>query len=173
MPALIVRAETEDDIAAIRRITIAAFADHPFSQQTEHLIIEALRNAGALELSLVAEIDGHVVGHVGFSACRIGDSPDEWRLLGPIAVDPEYQGRGAGRALVEEGLTALRAMGAAGCALVGDPAFYGRFGFRHRDGLTCHGVPDEYVLALPFADAVPSGELIHHPAFLVGPETAE
>lgn len=168
---MIVRPETERDIAVIRRINIDAFRDHPHSRQTEHLIVDALRDASALALSLVAETDAGVVGHVAFSAAVIGEGTSgDWYLLGPIAVDPAHQGRGVGGALVEAGLDSLRARGAAGVALVGDPAFYERFGFRARPGVTCHGVPDEYVLCLPLhAGVEPVGEVHHHAAFGVEP----
>jgi putative acetyltransferase len=164
---MLVRSETPRDVAAIRDVNIAAFRDHPFSHQTEHLIVEALRGAGALELSLVAEAEGVVVGHIAFSAARIGDASSGWFLLGPVAVDPAHQGRGMGRALVEAGLEALRSRGASGSVLVGDAAFYERFGFRSYPGVTCAGVPDENVLCLLLRKDVPAGEVGHHPAFFV------
>jgi putative acetyltransferase len=164
---VIVRDETPHDFSAIREINIAAFKDHSYSQQTEHLIVEALRDAGALELSLVAEVGGGVVGHIAFSSARIGDASSGWYLLSPVAVDPQHQGRGVGRALIEAGLEALRSRGASGFVLVGDPAFYDRFGFRHHPGVTCAGVPDENVLCLPVGEAVPVGEVWHHSAFSV------
>jgi putative acetyltransferase len=164
--AVTVRDETPHDVSAIRTINIAAFRDHPYSQQTEHLIVEALRDAGALELSLVAEV-GVVVGHIAFSSARIGDASPGWYLVGPMAVDPQHQGHGVGRALIEAGLSVLRSRGASGFVLVGDPAFYGRFGFRRYPGVTCAGVPDENVLCLPVGAAVPGGEVRHHPAFYV------
>lgn len=164
-----IRPERPQDVAAIREVNVAAFLTHPFSIQTEHLIVEALRDAGALEISLVAEADGIVVGHIAFSRATIGETSEGWYLLGPVAVLPEYQRRGIGSALVEAGLAELRARGAAGCALVGDPAFYRRFGFEHHAGVTCRGVPDEYVLVLAFRGDVPSGEVVHHPAFSIEP----
>lgn len=165
---MIIRAETERDLDGIREVNIAAFRDHPYSQQTEHLIVEALRAADALEVSLVAESDGEVVGHIAFSAAAIGGSSTGWFLLGPVAVQPARQGEGIGRALVEAGLDALRSRGASGCVLVGDPAFYGRFGFRQYPGVAWHGVPDENVLCLLTSGEMPSGEVAHHPAFLAG-----
>lgn len=162
-----VRLETPADYAAIREINIAAFLHHPFSVQTEHLIVEALRAAGALEISLVAEVDGQGVGHIAFSKASVGEASEGWYLLGPVAVLPERQGQGIGRELIETGLAELRSRGAAGCVLVGDPAFYQRFGFSHTEGLTCHGVPDEYVLGLSFGSDTPTGETVHHPAFSV------
>lgn len=167
---LILRPEEEDDVAAIDAITRAAFADHPHSRQTEHLIVRELRAAGAMALSLVAEREDEVVGHVAFSAAEIGGGRAAWYLLGPIAVRPDRQRQGIGQALVREGLAAIRRLGARGCVLVGDPAYYGRFGFRQAEGMTLEGVPPAYLLALPFADPVPRGEVVHHPAFATPPE---
>lgn len=164
---MIVRSETSRDFDAIRQINVAAFATHPYSQQTEHLIVEALRAADALALSLVAEVDGEIVGHIAFSAARIGEASEGWFLLGPVAVLPQHQGEGVGRALIETGLDMLRSLGATGCVLVGDPAFYDRFGFRQYPEVTCAGVPDENVLCLVMSGPVPSGEVTHHPAFSV------
>ncbi len=162
-----IRAETSGDVAAVREINVAAFRHHPFSAQTEHLIVEALRAAGALEISLVADVDGGIVGHIAFSRASIGGTSVDWYLLGPVAVRPDRQGRGVGRALIEAGLGELRSRGASGCVLVGDPVFYRRFGFSHHPGLTCSGVPDENVLCLPLASDAPTGEVIHHPAFSI------
>ena len=165
---MIIRSETPRDLDAIRAVNIAAFAQHPFSQQTEHLIVEALRAADALEVSLVAEIDGEVVGHIAFSAAGIGGTSSGWFLLGPVAVLPDHQGKGIGRALVETGLDALRCRGACGCVLVGDPAFYRRFGFRQQPGITWVGVPDENVLCLSMSGDAPVGAVSYHPAFSAG-----
>ena len=165
---MIVRPETDRDADAIREVNIAAFRGHPYSQQTEHLIVEALRAADALESSLVAESDGEVVGHIAFSAAAIGDSSTGWFLLGPVAVLPACQGEGIGRALVEAGLDALRSRGARGCVLVGDPAFYGRFGFGPSPGVIWPGVPPENVLCLLLSGEMPTGEVSHHSAFLAG-----
>jgi putative acetyltransferase len=165
---VIVRPETNRDLDGIREVNVVAFEGHPYSQQTEHLIVEALRAADALEVSLVAESDDEVVGHIAFSAAAIGGSPTGWFLLGPVAVRPEHQGAGIGSALVEAGLDALRARGAGGCVLVGDPAFYGRFGFEQYPGVAWHGVPDENVVCLLLAGEMPTGEVACHPAFLTG-----
>jgi len=165
---MIIRPETLRDHDAIREVNIVAFEHHPFSHQTEHLIVEALRAADALELSLVAEIDGEVVGHIAFSTASIGGASSGWFLLGPVAVLPDHQGKGIGRALVETDLDALRSRGARGCVLVGDPAFYCRFGFRQYPGIAWEGVPDENVLCLSMSGDAPVGEVSCHPAFLTG-----
>jgi putative acetyltransferase len=163
-----IRPEQPTDIDAIRELVGQAFAGQPHSVGTEPLIVDALREDGALELSLVAEVDGLVVAHIAFSAGRIDGSPSGWFVVGPVAVRPEYQGRGIGRALIEASLGLMRSRKARGCVLVGDPEFYRRFGFRRCSQVTWPGVPDEYVLCLPFGDEEPAGEIGYHPAFVVG-----
>jgi len=152
---------------AIWKINIASFAAHPYSHQTEHLIVDALRNADALTVSLVAEVDGDVVGHIAFSPVQIGGKDCMWFALGPVAVLPSLQRQGIGQELVNEGLRILRGLGARGCVLVGDPAYYRRFGFRHDPGLLMEGVPPENLLCLPMVEPVPQGHVSHHSAFSV------
>jgi putative acetyltransferase len=159
-----IREEIPADIEAIRAVTKAAFADVPYSSQTEAGIIDGLRAAGAIRQSLVAVDDGDVVGNVVFSDVAI-DGRDGWVGLGPVAVKPGLQRGGIGSTLIGSGLERMRAEGAAGCVLVGDPGYYGRFGFKAVPGLGYPGVPDEYVLALPFAGASPKGTIVFHPAF--------
>lgn len=163
-----IRPETPADHADIREINIAAFADHAFSPHTEHLIVEGLRQDGALAISLVAETDGRVAGHIAFSKAPVAGQDLGWYLLGPVAVRPALQRQGIGSALVRAGLEALQGLGATGCALVGDPAYYTRLGFRQAEGLRYPGVPQQYVLCLPLAGAEPEGDLGHHPAFDAG-----
>ena len=164
---MIIRPETPADRGSIRAILIAAFANHPYSRQTEHLIVEALRADNALTLSLVAEVDGAVVGQIAFSPVTIGGEDAGWLALGPVAVAPSHQRRGIGTALVGEGLKTIRSSGIKGCVLVGDPAFYRRFGFVHNGALRMEGVPPEVLLCLPFSGTAPDGNVTHHPAFFV------
>ena len=126
---MIIRRETAADIAAIGEVTIAAFDTLAISNHTEQFIIRALRAADVLTLSLVAEVDGRVVGHVAFSPVTISDGTQNWYGLGPVSVLPEHQRQGIGTALIREGLSMLKGLGAQGCCLVGDPAYYSRFGF--------------------------------------------
>jgi putative acetyltransferase len=165
---MIIRPETPADHDSIRDILIAAFADHPYSHQTEHLIVEGLRADDALTVSLVAEVDGTVVGHIAFSSVKIGGKDCGWFALGPVAVFPSHQRQGIGQALVNEGLKTIRNVGAQGCVLVGAPAFYRRFGFENNSALRMEGVPPEVLMCLPMADYVPEGDVTHHPAFSIG-----
>ena len=160
-----IRQETEADIEAITEITKQAFENHPFSQNTEQFIIHALRTANALTVSLVAEIDGTVVGHIAFSPVTFSDGSENWYGLGPISVRPAYQKQGIGSSLVNEGLHLLKDADAEGCVVVGDPNYYERFGFKSPDGLEYKGVPQENFLALPFVGQIPQGIVEFHAAF--------
>ena len=162
---MIVRKETVLDIEAITRVTIAAFKTLPISNNTEQFIIKALRAAGALTLSLVAEIEGHVVGHVAFSPVILSGGTEGWYGLGPVSVLPEYQRQGIGKSLINEGLSLLKQMGGRGCVLVGDPNYYIRFGFRNLPELVLEGVPKEVFLALPFSEEIPQGIVVFHEGF--------
>ena len=160
-----IRPEQPADSDAIRALTTDAFATAPHSSGTEAAIVDALRAAGALTLSLVAVEDGAIVGHVAFSPVTISDGSKGWYGLGPISVDPSRQGEGIGSRLVREGLERLRAMGAAGCVLLGDPAYYGRFGFAADPNRRLDGVPPEYFLHVAFSPVYGAGTVSYHPGF--------
>jgi putative acetyltransferase len=164
-PDVIIRPETPGDHASIRNLLIAAFANHPYSRQTEHLIVEGLRASGALALSLVAELDGDLVGHVAFSPMKINGLDCRWLGLGPLAVWPARQRQGIGQRLVRAGLETIRKLGAAGCVLVGDLAYYRRFGFDNHPAWRMEGVPPEVLLCLPMSYRMPEGSVTHQPAF--------
>ena len=162
---MIIRSEMKSDVEAIREVTEAAFKDHPYSHQTEQFIIVALRAANALSVSLVAEIDGQVAGHIGFSPAVISDGSLDWYGVGPVSVLPVHQKCGIGSSLVREGLAAVKSMGGKGCVLVGDPGFYGRFGFRNDPNLILDGVPREGFLALPLDEYGARGTVVFHEGF--------
>ena len=128
---MIIRNETVTDIEAIAEVTIAAFRTLPISNHTEQFIINALRAAAALTISLVADIDGRVIGHIAFSPVTISDGVIGWYGLGPVSVLPEYQKQGIGRSLINKGLSLLKELGGQGCALVGHPNYYKRLGFQN------------------------------------------
>jgi putative acetyltransferase len=167
-PPAIIRPERPSDIPDIARVTRQAFLTHPHSSHTEEFIIESLRRSGALSVSLVAELDSHVVGHVAFSPVTISDGSQNWYGLGPVSVAPEFQRQGIGTALVKTGLDALRNRGAKGCVLLGEPEFYARFGFTNRAELRLEGVPQEFFLSLVFDSPPASGEVTYHASFLEG-----
>ena len=166
---MLIRNETAADVTAIRRLVTEALRMLPQATGTEAEIVERLRAQGALVLSLVAEEDGNVVGYLAASAARIGAQPD-WGLIGPLVVLPSRHRQGIGSALMAETLRRLRAT-CRGAALVGDPGYYGRFGFRAFPGLRVTGCPPDVVQALPFGGTEPCGELIHHPAFGLNQQT--
>ncbi len=168
---MIIRLETKDDIEAIRNVTFAAFLGMFSDTPTEHLIVDGLREAGALALSLVAETEGNVVGHVAFSKVTVNEEDKGWFGLGPISVQPELQMKGIGTALINEGLSRLRAMGANGCVLEGSPKYYPRFGFKPYPGLYYENAPGpEYFMAFPFNEDVPQGKVEFHKAFYIQPD---
>jgi len=164
-PKIVIRNETHDDIGAIAEVTIAAFKTLEISSHTEQFIVEALRAAKALTVSLVAEMDGRVIGHIAFSPVTISDGTPNWYGLGPVSVLPEYQRQGIGKALIEEGLSRLRDMNAQGCCLVGHPDYYRKFGFTNIPELVHEGVPPEVFFALSFDGHTPQGTVTFHEGF--------
>jgi putative acetyltransferase len=162
---IIIRDEIEPDVEAISEVTKAAFDSLAISNHTEQFIICALRDANALTISLVAEAEKKVVGHIAFSPVTISDGSPDWYGLGPISVVPELQMQGIGKSLVYEGLSSLKAFGAKGCVLVGDPGYYERFGFRSLPDLVIDGVPPEYFLALSFEENKTHGTVVFHEGF--------
>jgi putative acetyltransferase len=112
-------------------LTRAAFDRAAHSNQTEAKIVDILRADGALSLSLVATEAGHVLGHAAFSPVTFEGSAGGWYGLGPVSVWPSRQRRGVGQALIRDGLRSLQAMPAAGCAVLGEPGYYGRFRFEN------------------------------------------
>ena len=164
-PAILIRDETGADASAITAVTVAAFETLEISGHTEQYIVQALRAARALTVSLVAEVDGRVVGHIAFSPVTISDGSRHWYGLGPVSVLPPYQRQGIGKALIHAGLARLQALGAKGCCLVGHPQYYRRFGFENAAGLSVEGVPPEVFFALSFDGRLPQGRVNFHEGF--------
>jgi putative acetyltransferase len=162
---VLIRSETNADLSAIAEVTAAAFKTLAISNHTEHFIIEALRAAKALTVSLVAEVDGRVIGHIAFSPVTISDGTRNWYGLGPVSVLPEHQRKGIGKALIQEGLSRLKDMNAQGCCLVGHPDYYKKFGFKNMSGLAHEGVPQEVFFALSFDGHTPQGNVAFHEGF--------
>lgn len=160
-----IRNEHPEDIEGIARLTEAAFATAEHSSHTEHFIVDALRRAGQLSVSLVAVEGERLVGHVALSPVTLSSGVGGWYGLGPISVLPARQGKGIGAALMEAALAQLRHIGGAGCVVLGDPGYYGRFGFTVHPGLTLPGVPVEYFQALAFDGSTAQGTVQYHDAF--------
>lgn len=160
---MIIRIEQPQDAAEIRALTTAAFATAPHASGTEAQIVDDLRAAGDLHLSLVAECDGRIVGHAAWSPVQIAGVTG-WFGLGPVSVSPDHQRRGIGGALIRDGLARLVATGAAGCVVLGEPAYYRRFGFVPGN-LRYPGPPPDYFLRLGFGTDTPMGIVRYAPAF--------
>ena len=164
-PKVVIRNEAPDDMGAITEVTVAAFKTLAISQHTEQFIVEALRAAKALTVSLVAELDGRVIGHIAFSPVTLSDGSPDWYGLGPVSVLPKHQRKGIGKTLIEEGLSRLKDFNAQGCCLVGHPDYYRKFGFQNVSGLALEGVPPEVFFALSFDGHIPHGTVAFHEAF--------
>lgn len=169
MNQLQIRPETRADIEVVRDVVKQAFDGVEHSAGTEPAIVDALREAGALTVSLAAVRGGEIIGHVAASPVEISDGTPGWSGIGPVAVRPDLQGAGVGSALMEHVLETLRGTGATGVVLLGEPDFYTRFGFLPLAGLAYPGPPREYFLALPLnSGPTPQGTVTYHRAFGVG-----
>lgn len=162
---ILIRGENPSDAAAIEEVIVAAFLAAAHTSHTEQFIVRALRDSGKLTVSLVAEENGQVIGHVAVSPVTISDGTTGFYGLGPVSVAPEHQGRGVGTLLTEKALGQLRGFGACGCVVLGYPAYYSRFGFNAEPSLVLPGVPPEYFQAISFVESLPSGNVNYHDAF--------
>lgn len=163
MTGITIREATEQDRDAIRSVEEAAFG-----QAGEARLVDLLVAAGDDVLELVAERDGRLVGHVLFSRLMVETRNRSFAAvaLAPLAVLPDVQGQGVGAALVEEAHRRLRAAGETLSVVLGDPAYYGRFGYAHE---SAKGFESDYqgeaLQALSWGEAPASGRLVYAPAF--------
>lgn len=167
MPVAI-RDERDGDAPAIAALTTRAFAAVEHASGTEAAIVDGLRAAGALTLSLVAVEDDAIVGHVAISPVRIDGAASAWFGIGPLSVDPAHQRRGIGVGLVQAALARLRESGAAGCAVLGDPIYYRRFGFVSDPALHYDDDRSPYFQHLLLTGPAARGRVSYHPAFDAG-----
>ncbi|MBR0883199.1 putative acetyltransferase [Bradyrhizobium japonicum] len=162
---MIIRPERPTDTMAIRTVVTAAFRDASRSDGNEADIVDALRIDGTLAVSLVAEDDAGLVGHVAFSPVAVNSEEVGWFGLGPVAVLTAKRRRGVGAALIEAGLKRLDELGARGCVVLGDPAYYRRFGFESDCELRFADVPSEYFQRLVIDGEPPRGLVNYSSAF--------
>ncbi len=148
-----IRPETPEDFPAIYDFVAEAFKTARVSSGTEQDYVDILRRSGGYVpgLGLVAEEQGRLIGHILLTETRIRDGAREHTtlLLAPLAVLLSHRGRGLGATLVRESSDRARELGYGSIFLVGDPAYYGRFGFRVSSDFgidNAHGVPAQYVL---------------------------
>jgi putative acetyltransferase len=137
----------------------------PHTSHYEQFIVSALRNAGRLTLSLVADAQGTLIGHVAVSPVSVSNGATGWFGLGPVSVLPEHQRRGIGSRLMHEALRMLREQGAGGCVVLGEPQYYGRFGFEADPNLILPDVPPQYFQAISLDSSRPQGTVAYHQAF--------
>eukprot|EP01135_Chromosphaera_perkinsii_P010369 Nk52_evm41s2118 gene=Nk52_evmTU41s2118 len=186
-----IREERETDWEKIEKLTYKAFEHDPYhapgEPPSEHLIVNRLRESNMLTVSLVSvkEMDAaagnqgeeQVVGHVAFSPVMIKNSenqtqgiPQGWYGLGPVSVDESQRKQGIAAKLIQTGLDILKEkFQARGVVVLGNPAYYGRFGFKCRPNLILPGVPPEVFMALLLdekdSQGFPSGQVAYHSAF--------
>lgn len=160
-----IRPEESGDEPAIHETVREAFAGAEHSSGTEPLIVKALRDSQVLTISLVAVEGADIVGHIAVSPVTVQGAAGEWFGIGPLSVRASWQRRGIGRALTREALERLRRSGAAGCVVLGEPSYYGQFGFEHDPSLYYGDVPPPYFQFIAFTEQRPAGSVDYHPAF--------
>ncbi len=165
MASLKIRKEENQDHAAIRTVTKLAFRDMPYAGGDEQDVIERLRLEKALTLSLVAELEDGIIGHLAFSPALSSGRIDQWFALGPVSVLPAYQGQGVGSALIEAGLSQLKSRSALGCILTGNPEYYQRFGFELSPQHVPSNEAEAYFMLKLFTSVLPNGAFSFHSAF--------
>lgn len=143
-----IRLEKPEDVPAIRIVN-----ERAFGSSSEADIVDALRRNGKATISLVAEDEGRVIGHILFSPVTVETGERELAGLGlaPVAVLPEFQNRGVGSSLVEQGIERCREAGHSFVVVLGHPHYYPRFGFTpaSRFGIKCeYDVADENFMAM-------------------------
>lgn len=163
--SIIIRNEQVSDIQIITRLTKAAFQNAEHSSHTEQFIVNALRRENQLTVSFVAVEDKTIVGHIAISPVEISSGTQRWYGLGPISVWPERQRQGIGSKLIKAALAQLQHLGSFGCVVLGDPAYYSRFGFKTNPNLLFPGVASEYFQVLTFVNEIPIGKVFYHKAF--------
>lgn len=165
MTDITIREERPGDEAAIHDMVRRAFIGHPYSDGDEQDVIDRLRADGDLLLSLVAELDGAIIGQITYSPALLANGGEGWVVLGPVAVDPAHQGKGLGRALIEAGEAVMRKRGMKGITVLGDPAIYARFGFATYTPMWLAGELGEFFQVKSLGGPIPAIEQRYVRAF--------
>ncbi|WP_319568517.1 GNAT family N-acetyltransferase [Cohaesibacter marisflavi] len=154
-----IRKETAADFDAIMNVTLAAARQHQLGKQNGYFTLNELRKSGLVTLSLVAEVDGTIVGHVAFCPVRVSGGDKGWYALGPVSVLPECLSQGIRKALIAEGLEMLRQMHGKGVALVGDPDYFKPLGFMNAPEMaSVKDMADEFLI-MSFDNRMPYGRM--------------
>ena len=164
---MLIRSEDPKDVASLHAVNCAAF-----ETQAEANLVDILRKETSPIVSLVAEVEGVVVGHIMFSPVSLsGYTELKIMGLGPMAVMPEHQRKGIGSALIKAGLEKCRDLGYGAVIVLGHPEYYPRFGFRPSivyDISSEYQVPEEVFMVIElqpgYLDGA-SGAIKYHPAF--------
>ena len=164
-PDILIRTETPADVTGICHVTKRAFAGRSYSDGNEQDIVNALRERGALAISLVAEQRGTILGHVAFSPASAEDGSPDWYTLGPVSVEPDVQRCGIGKALIRTGIARLRELDAAAAVVLGDTRYYSQFGFAKAPDMAPAGVPKEHFMVLCLGSDTPECVINFHEVF--------
>ena len=167
---LTIRQEKPEDYRQVEQVVEQAFAHAEHTDHDEHNLVARLRGSEAFipELSLVAEQDGRIVGHILFTRLKVGQTTQ--LALAPLAVHPDFQRQGIGGALIEEGHRIAAQLGYDYSILLGHPTYYPRFGYQpaSRFGIQSpFDVPDENYMAFDLSGRHPqmSGQVEYPPKF--------
>lgn len=158
---MIIREEQKSDFEAVAQLILNAFKDIPYSDHKEHLLVERLRSSNSYipELSLVAEINGQIVGYILLTKISIiNDDGDVFPslALAPIAVLPEFQGKGIGGQLIQRAHEIASKMNYRSVVLLGHPDYYPRFGYKMAKTFGIRlpfYVPDENCMVIELQDS--------------------
>ncbi len=154
-----IRKETPEDYEKVIQLTKKAFENLPFTEGDEYKLVANLRKAPGFisELSIVAELNGQIVGHILFTPLQIKNGLETFDslVLGPVSVLPEFQKMGIGGQLIRAGHQKARELGFQSVILVGHPEYYPRFGYRKASGW---GIKTQ--IPLPSDDVFMAVELI-------------
>jgi putative acetyltransferase len=162
---LLIRTEEPQHIETIQDLIRRAFAPMPFGDNNDQHLTNRFRSAGVLSLSLVAEKEGVIAGHVALTPAVHESGAAGWFALGPLAVEPHLQRRGIGTALIAEAKAWLASRGAAGCIVMGDTNYYPRHGFLPAPETAPVNEPAAYFMVLAMQRQIPPGSFAFHPLF--------